>query len=54
MTKNPRLAIMLTPELEEKIFSMRQRVEFRRLSISEIVRRLIEAGLKANGYDVEG
>ena len=46
MTKNPRLAIMLTPELEDKILSMRQRTEFRRLSLSEIVRRLIEAGLK--------
>lgn len=41
-----RFSLTLPPELEEAILSMRQKEEFRRLSLSEIVRRLIEAGLK--------
>lgn len=47
MTDLKRLAIAVPPELENAIYDMRAKDEFRRLSISEIVRRLIEAGLAA-------
>ena len=47
MTDLKRLAIAVPPELETAIYDMRAKDEFRRLSISEIVRRLIEAGLAA-------
>lgn len=45
--KNWRISLNLTPELEEAILSFRQRDEYRRCSLAEIIRRLIEAGLKA-------
>ena len=54
MTNNPRFAVMLTPALKDKILSMRQRTEYRELSMSEIVRRLIEAGLEAYAEKQEG
>ena len=47
---NWRVTMSLTKEQEEAILAMRQRDEYRRCSLSEIVRILIDAGLKANGY----
>ena len=47
--RNWRISMNLTPELEEAILSLRQREEYRRCSLAEIMRRLIEAGLKAEG-----
>ena len=44
-TKNIRLAFTIDKEMEEKILALRARKEFRRLTISEILRRLIAAGL---------
>lgn len=52
MTDKKRFVLAIPPEMEEAIYSMRQRTEFRRLSVSEIVRRLIEAGL--NFYAEQG
>lgn len=46
-TKDYRFSLTLPPELEKAIFDIRAMEDFRRLSVSEIVRRLIEAGLKA-------
>lgn len=51
MTNCYRFSLTLPPELEEAILSMRQKEEYRRCSLSEIVRRLIEAGLKASEND---
>lgn len=45
--KNWRISMNLTPELEEAILSLRQREEYRRCSLAEIMRRLVEAGLNA-------
>ena len=50
---NWRVTMSLTKEQEEAILSMRQMDEYRRCSLSEIVRRLIDSGLKANGYDAK-
>lgn len=47
---NWRVTMSLTKEQEEAILAMRQQDEYRRCSLSEIVRILIDAGLKANGY----
>lgn len=44
---NWRISMNLTPELEEAILSLRQREEYRRCSLSEIMRHLLEAGLEA-------
>lgn len=46
-----RVSMSLTKEQEEAILKLRQHDEFRRCSLSEIVRRLIDAGLDASGYD---
>lgn len=48
MTENKRLCIAVTPEIEKKIFDMRKREEFCRMSISEIVRMLIVRGIEAD------
>ena len=45
-----RLSMCLTKDQENAILSLRQRDEFRRCSLAEIVRRLIVAGLNASGY----
>ena len=45
-----RVSMCLTKEQEEAILSMRQQDEYRRCSLSEVVRRLIDAGLNASGY----
>ena len=48
--KNWRVSMVLTKEQEDAILSMRQQDEFRRCSLSEIVRRVIDVGLKSYGY----
>ena len=48
---NWRISMSLTKEQEEAILSLRQREEFRRCSLSEIVRRLIDAGLKESEHN---
>ena len=48
--KDWRLSISLTKEQEEAIIKLRKTDEFCRCSFGELVRRLIDAGLNANGY----
>ena len=43
-----RVSISLTKEQEEAVLKLRQMDEFRRCSFAEIVRMLIDAGLKSN------
>lgn len=51
--KDTRLGFALSAELEDRIFALRAQKEFRRCSISEIIRRLIEVGLdEANKDDL--
>ena len=45
---NWRVTMTLTKEQEDAILSIRQKDEFRRCSLSEIMRRLIDAGLDAS------
>ena len=45
--KSVRMCMVATPELEDRVYSLRQREEFKRCSVSEILRMLIETGLKA-------
>lgn len=51
--KDWRLSITLTDEQEEMILRMRQMDEYRRCSLSEIIRKLIDVGLSASGYQKE-
>lgn len=44
--KQWRTSIVLTEEQEDAILSIRQRNEYRRCSLAEIMRMVIEAGLK--------
>ena len=46
--QNWRLSIQLTKEQEKELVDMRKRDEYCRLSYGEIVRRLLDAGIKAN------
>lgn len=46
--KDWRLSVVLTKEQEEAIVKLRQTDEFARCSFGEIVRNLIDAGLKAS------
>lgn len=46
MTKQKRFCIAMTPELEERIIEMRKTDKYCRKSLSEIVRILIQKGLK--------
>ena len=50
---NWRVSMNLTKEQEEAILSMRQQDEYRRCSLSEIVRRLVDTGLRASGYEAK-
>lgn len=43
------VSVVLPPELEEAIYSLRSRPEYRRCSIGEILRRLMIAGLTEEG-----
>lgn len=47
MTKNKRLCVMMTQDLEEKIYSLRKTDKYCRLTISEIMRTLILRGLES-------
>ncbi len=40
-----RISLMVPESMESKLYELRGREEFKRLSISEIVRRLIEIGI---------
>ncbi len=48
--KDWRLSISLSKEQEEAIVKLRQTDEYCRCSYGELVRRLIDIGLNANGY----
>lgn len=48
MTYNRRISVSLTPELETRIMEMRKTDEYCRASVAEIIRILIERGLKAD------
>ena len=50
---NYRISVSLTEEQKDAILSIRQTYEYRQCSIAEIMRRLIDAGLKASGYPNE-
>ena len=45
MTENKRFTIMITPEIEERIRNLRKTDKFCMMSISDIVRTLINSGL---------
>ena len=45
-----RLSLILSDNLADRVLKVRQMDEFRRCSIAEILRMLIEAGLEAKGY----
>ena len=45
MTDMRRVTIALTPEIDSEIYNLRKRDEFVKCSYSEIVRRLVLAGL---------
>lgn len=48
--KDWRLSVSLTKEQEEAIIKLRQTDEFSRCSFGELIRKLINIGLEANGY----
>lgn len=48
-----RVSISLTKEQEEAVLKLRQMDEFRRCSFAEIVRMLIDTGLKASELSKE-
>lgn len=47
MTENKRCSVMITPELEDKIREMRKTDAYCMMSVSEIIRQLVQAGLDA-------
>lgn len=49
--QNWRLSIQLTKEQEKALMELRKEDEYCRLSFGELVRRLIDAGLKATKGD---
>ena len=48
--KDWRLSVSLTKEQEEAIIKLRQTDEYSRCSFGELIRKLINIGLEANGY----
>ena len=50
--KDWRITVSLNKEQEDAIVKMRQTDEFCRCSFGELIRRLIDTGLKANGYEL--
>ena len=42
-----KLSFSVSPELEKQIVDMRKRDEYCRLTVAEIIRRLVQAGLEA-------
>lgn len=49
--KDWRLSVSLTKEHEDKILAIRQKEAFRRCSLGEIVRRLIDKGLESKEFN---
>lgn len=47
MTDNKRMSIAMPPELEEKVYALRRTDKYCRMTLSEIVRILIQKGLEA-------
>lgn len=47
MTENKRCSVMITPDLEEALRKMRKTDEYCMLSLSEIIRQLVQKGLAA-------
>lgn len=47
MTNNKRMTVMLTPDLEDKVYELRRKDQYCRMTISEIIRILIQKGLEA-------
>ncbi|MBQ7887320.1 MAG: hypothetical protein IJ313_10560 [Clostridia bacterium] len=47
MTNNKRFTVMVTPDLEEKIYDLRKTDRYCRMTISEIMRTLILRGLES-------
>ena len=47
LTSNKRMCIAMPPELEEKVYALRRTDEYCRMTLSEIVRILIQKGLEA-------
>lgn len=45
LMEGKRISLMIPESMETKLYELRGREEFKRLSISEIVRRLIEIGI---------
>lgn len=45
LMEGKRISLMIPESMESKLYELRNREEFKRLSISEIVRRLIEIGI---------
>jgi len=46
-----RASVVLPAEIEDAILNLRNRDEFKRASLSELLRLLLVAGLKAYGYN---
>ena len=53
MTDNKRFSFAAPPELEDKIIELRKTDEFCRMTFSEIIRALIEAGIKQRAMESE-
>lgn len=49
-TSKKRVSVVLPPDLEKEIYKLRGKEEYSRLSVGEILRRLMIAGLKEEGY----
>lgn len=47
--KSWRLSVQLTSEQADKLIELRKQNEYCRLSYGELLRRLVDAGLKATG-----
>lgn len=45
MTKNKRLCVAMPPELEERVYDLRKKDKYCRMTISEVMRQLIIRGL---------
>lgn len=49
-SKYRRLSVVLSPELEKKLYDLRKTDEYCRMSISEIFRTYFEKGLEAEKH----
>lgn len=53
MTDMKRLSFAVPPEVEEQIVALRKQDRFCRLTISEILRQLIQSGLDAEAKETQ-